>query len=128
MAESHPLDQPSDFSLVLGGPIFQLLRKSRLAGDSLEHLLYRRMAVITTVAWLPLLLLSLLGSSLASVGRLSFFQDVEVHVRFLVALPILIAAELIVHLRLRPVVRRFVERRLVLPQDVPRFHRAIESA
>jgi hypothetical protein len=45
-----------------------------------------------------------------------------------VALPVLIAAELIAHLRLRPVVRRFVERRIVLPQDLPRFHRAIESA
>ena len=52
---------------------------------------------------------------------LSFLQDIEVHVRFLVALPILIAAELIVHLRIRPVVRRFVERRIVLPQDLHAF-------
>ena len=127
MAKSHLVEQPSDFSLVLGGPIFQLLRNSHLAGDSLE-LLYRRLLVITMVAWLPLLLLTTFGSSDESVGRLSFFRDVEVHVRFLVALPVLIAAELIAHLRLRPVVRRFVERRIVLPQDLPRFHRAIESA
>jgi len=126
MAESHFVEQPSDFSLVLGGPIFQLLRKSHLAGDSLE-LLYRRLLIITIVAWLPLLLLTL-GSSAGSIGRLSFFRDVEVQVRLLVALPVLIAAELIVHWRLRPVVRRFVERRIVLPQDLPRFHRAIESA
>ena len=127
MAKSHLVEQPSDFSLVLGGPIFQLLRNSHLAGDSLE-LLYRRLLVITMVAWLPLLPLTTFGSSDESVGRLSFFRDVEVHVRFLVALPVLIAAELIAHLRLRPVVRRFVERRIVLPQDLPRFHRAIESA
>src|SRR4051794_32085318 len=127
MAESNPVEQPSDFSLVLGGPIFQLLRNSHLAGDSLE-LLYRRLLIITMVAWLPLLLLTALGSSGGSAGRLSFFHDVEVHVRFLVALPVLIGAELIVHLRLRPVVRRFVERRIVLPEDLPRFHRAIESA
>jgi hypothetical protein len=82
----------------------------------------------TLVAWLPLLLLSTLGPSAGSVGRLSFFHDVEVHARFLVALPVLIAAELIVHLRLRPVVRCFVERCIVLPQDLPRFHSAIESA
>ena len=43
------------------------------------------------------------------------------HVRFLVALPTLIAAELIVHSRIRPVVRRFVERRIVLPQDRTAF-------
>jgi hypothetical protein len=127
MVESPVVEQPSDFSLVLGGPIFQLLRNSRLAGDSLE-LVYRRVLIITSLAWLPLLLLTTFDPSGGSSGRLSFFRDVEVHVRFLVALPILIAAELIVHLRLRPVVRRFVERRIVLPQDLPRFHRAIESA
>jgi hypothetical protein len=40
----------------------------------------------------------------------------------------LIGAELLVHLRIRPVVRRFVERRIVLPQDLPRFESAIQSA
>jgi hypothetical protein len=121
------LQEPSDFSLVLGGPVFQLFRKSHLAGDGLE-LLHWRLLVITLVAWLPLLVLATLGSVGRNSSGLTFFHDVEVHVRFLVALPVLIAAELIVHSRLRPVVRRFVERRLVSPEELGRFHRAIESA
>jgi hypothetical protein len=121
------LEKQYDFSLVLGGPTFQFFRNSHLAGDALE-MLYRRLTIITTIAWLPLLLLSIASSSTGSVGRLSFFHDVEVHVRFLVALPVLIAAELIVHSRIRPVVFRFVERRIVIPQDLPRFDRAINSA
>jgi hypothetical protein len=84
------LQDPFDFSLVLGGPTFQLLRRAHLEGDHLQ-LLYRRLLVITMFAWLPLLLLA---SFSGSAGRLSFFHDVEVHVRFLIALPILIAAEL----------------------------------
>ncbi len=127
MTEPNLVEEPLDFSLVLGGPIFQLFRRSRLAGGGLE-LLYRRLLIITLVAWLPLLLLSMLGSSASSLGQLSFFHDVEVHVRFLIALPVLIAAELVVHARIRPVVRCFVERRIVLSQDLPRFHRAIDSA
>ena len=127
MTEPKFVQEPLDFSLVLGGPVFQLFRRSHLAGDALE-LLYRRLLIITLLAWLPLLLLNLLGSSAGSVGRLSFFHDVEVHVRFLIALPVLIAAELIVHSRIRPVVRGFIERRIVLPEDRPRFHSAIESA
>jgi len=127
MTEPNLLEVPHDFSLVLGGPIFQLFRRSHLAGDSLE-LLHRRVLIITLVAWLPLLLLATLGSPAGNAGRFSFFHDVEVHVRFLIALPILVAAELIVHSRIRPVVRRFVERRIVLPQDLPRFRSAIESA
>jgi hypothetical protein len=116
-----------DFSPVLGGPIFQLFRKSHLAGDGLE-LLHRRLIVITLFAWLPLSVLATLGSPNGYATHLSFFHDVEVHVRFLVALPVLIAAELIVHSRIGPVVRRFVERGIVLSQDLPRFHSAIESA
>ena len=40
----------------------------------------------------------------------------------------LIAAELIIHLRIRPVVSRFVERRIVIPEDLPKFQAAIDSA
>ncbi len=121
--ESLKQDLSHDFSPVLGGPVFQLLRKSHLSGAALE-LLPRRIIVIPMIAWLPLLLLD---SFSGSAGRLSFLHDVEAHVRFLVALPVLIAAELIVHLRTRPVVHRFVERRIVLPDDLSRFDRAIES-
>lgn len=127
MAQHNFLQESDDFSLVLGGPIYQLFRKTHLAGGDLE-LLNRRLLLITLVAWLPLLLLVTLGSSAGGVSRLSFFRDVEVHARFLVALPVLIGAELLVHSRIRPVVQRFVERRIVLPQDLPRFRKAIASA
>jgi len=127
MAELNFLEESDDFSLVLGGPIYQFFRRARLAGDHLE-LLIRRLLIITLVAWLPLLLLATLGFPAGSVSRLSFFHDVEVHARFLVALPVLMWAEMLVHSRIRPVVHRFVERRIVLPQDLPRFHKAIESA
>jgi hypothetical protein len=122
----HYLEEAHDFSLVLGGPLFQLLRKAHLEGDHLE-LLPRRLLTITAVAWLPLLLLTL-GSPAGSLTRLSFFHDVEVHVRFLIALPILVAAELLVHLRIRPIVARFVDWRIVLPQNLLALHRAIQSA
>jgi hypothetical protein len=121
------LQETEDFSLVLGGPLFQLLMRARLEGTDAQ-LLTRRILVSVLITWVPLLVLSLLGPSVEDPRRLMFLQDVELHGRFLVALPVLIAAELIVHLRLRPVVRRFVERRLVLPDDLDRFYKAIEGA
>ena len=127
MPEPNFLQESHDFSLVLGGPLFQLFRRSHLAGDHLE-LLHRRIVIITVIAWLPLLILATFGLPPASIKGVSFFHDVEVHVRFLVALPILIGAEILVHLRIRPVVHRFVERRIVLPEDLPRYHAAIQSA
>jgi hypothetical protein len=118
---------PQDFSLVLGGPLFQLLRRAHLEGTGLE-LTHRRIVVFILLTWVPLLILSTFITSIGGAARISFFHDIEVHVRFLVALPILIAAELLVHLRIRLVVRRFLEWRIVLPKDIPLFQRAVESA
>lgn len=117
-----------DFSLVLGGPLFQLLRRTHLAGDALE-LLRQRLLLIPLLAWLPLLVLSLIeGEALGGRAAVPFLLDIEVHVRFLVALPLLIVAELVVHQRMRFVVRQFLERNLIPRNALPRFEEAIASA
>src|SRR5271169_3295701 len=119
---------PVDFSLVLGGPVFQLCRRAHLSGDALE-LLHRRVMVSTLFAWLPLLFLSVLdGRAFGGGLKIPFLYDVEAHVRFLVALPVLIIAEIVVHNRVSPLVRRFVERRIVVTEDLPRFNAAVDSA
>ncbi|MGZ5105955.1 MAG: hypothetical protein ACXWHB_15665, partial [Usitatibacter sp.] len=51
---------PAGFSIVLGGPLYQLLRRAHVAGDALE-LARRRILVIALFAWLPLLVLALAG-------------------------------------------------------------------
>ena len=125
--QADPLGEPPDFSVVLGGPLYQLLRKAHLEGDHLE-LLLRRLFFFTGATWLPLFLLATVGPFAGSAGRLDFLRDIEVHARFLVALPAFLVAELVVHSRMLPVARRFAERRIILPQDLPRFYRAVESA
>lgn len=80
------LQEVPDFSLVLGGPLFQLLRKSRLGGDALE-LLHRRIVVSILLTWFPLLLLSAIGTRVGSGAQISFLRDIEVHARFLVDSP-----------------------------------------
>jgi len=127
MTEPNTPQESPDFSLVLGGPIFQLFRKSHLSGDGLE-LLHRRVIALTLIAWLPLLLFATLVPAPDNVWRFSFLRDVEAQVRFLVALPALVLAELLVHLRIRPVVQQFVDRRIVRSEDLTRFRSAIESA
>jgi hypothetical protein len=80
---------PPDFSLVLGGPLYQLLR----AGATVPFLL-----------------------------------DAEVHVKFLLATPLLIAAELAVHQRMRTLARTFLERQLVPDDARDRLDATVESA
>jgi len=119
--------EPPDFSLVLGGPLFQIFRRAHLSGSTME-LLRRRMLIISLFAWLPLGLLSAIEGHLLGGQNLTFLRDIESHVRFLVALPVLIVAELVVHRRLRTVVKRFVERRVITAEDTPKFYAAIDAA
>jgi hypothetical protein len=122
------LREPADFSLVLGGPLFQLLRRSHMSGDALE-LVRQRIIIISLLAWLPLLVLSALeGQALGGSAAVPFLLDVEVHVRFLVAVPLFIAAELVVHQRMRFVVRQFLDRNLIPESAMTRFDAAIASA
>jgi len=121
-------EQSPDFSVVLGGPLFQLLRKAHLGtGDGIE-LLVRRLVFFVCITWVPLFLLAAVVAFVSGSDPLDFLRDIEVHVRFLVALPSLIIAELLVHRRMQPVVRRFIERRLIPDQDRRQFDRAVESA
>ena len=122
------LREPQDFSLVLGGPLFQLLRRSHLSDGALE-LERRRVIIISLVAWLPLLVLAALeGQALGGNVAVPFLLDVDVHIRFLVALPLLIVAELVVHQRMRFVVRQFLERNLIPETGLTRFEAAVASA
>jgi hypothetical protein len=128
MNESSALHEPADFSLVLGGPLYQLLRRTHLSGDALE-LTRRRIVIISLFAWLPLLVLSALkGEMLGGTAAMPFFLDLEVHVRFLVAMPLLIVAELVVHRRMRFVVKQFLDRKVILESARTRFDAAIASA
>ena len=85
--------------------------------------------VISLLAWLPLLVLSALeGQALGGSAAIPFLLDVDVHVRFLVALPLLIVAELVVHQRMRFVVTQFLERNLIPERALTQFDAAIASA
>lgn len=117
-----------DFSLVAGGPLFQLFLKTRLSQDRLE-MLRRRMVLIPALAWIPLLVLTWVdGTALGGGVSVPFLTDVEAYARFLVAIPILLAAEWYVHNRLRPIIENFRSRDIVTDTVGPQFEDAIASA
>jgi hypothetical protein len=128
MKPQAPVARPQDFSLVLGGPLYQLWRRLFLCGPALE-LVTRRMIGIPSVAWLPLLLLTAYeGFAVGHGVRVPFLYDIEVHARYLAAIPILLMAELVVHQRIRVVVRQFVDTGIITSETLPRFEAAIARA
>jgi hypothetical protein len=124
------LHQPDeeDFSLVLGGPLFHFWLGTRLTGGQLE-LLRRRTIVMVLLTWVPLLLLSVVeGHALRGSVPLPFLLDVEQHLRLLLALPLLLFAELVVHRRIREVVRQFSRLDLIPESARAQFDSAVTSA
>ena len=92
-----PSQLEGDFSIVIGGPLFQALRRTHLTGDALE-LTRRRVVVVAMIVWVPLLvLLAVDGRAWGSAVGVPLLYDIDAHARFLVALPLLIVAELVVH-------------------------------
>ena len=120
-----PLEE--DFSIVIGGPLFQALRRAHLTGDALE-MVRRRIVVFAVVAWLPLLTLAVFDGKAWGGVAVPFLYDIDAHARFLVALPLLIVAELVVYRRMRAIVAQFVTLGLVRGAVRERFDRAIGSA
>jgi len=128
MTDSTQSKAPDDFSLVLGGPLYQFYLRSRLARPPLGLLAWR-ILVIAAIVWLPLLVLALVAGQAVGGGlKVPFLQDIEVHVRYLLVLPLLITAELVVHKKIRPVVGQFFERGVIPPEERARFESAVASA
>lgn len=121
------LPEVRNFSLVLGGPLYQLFRRAHLDDDVTNHLKWR-ILVICGIIWLPLLVLCAINGTLLGGIDIPFLHDVETHARFLVAVPLMIFAELIVHQRMRGIVMQFVERKIIPDGAMERFRKAAASA
>jgi hypothetical protein len=117
----------SDFSLVLGGPLYQLYLRTRLARPPLE-LVSRRTIAISLICWVPPFILALVAGQVFDTVRIPFLLSLGVHTRFLLALPLLIGSELIVHERMKSLVEQFLERGIICSEARERFEAMIGSA
>lgn len=120
------LPSEADFSLVLGGPLYQLYLRCRLARPALQ-LLVRRVLVVTAICWLPLVILSAMAGHITSGVAVPFLRDPMVHLRFLIALPLLIASECYAHERMRAIVPQFVSRGIITAENQARFEEIVAS-
>lgn len=126
MTARSPADG-AGFSLVQGGPLYQLLRRVRLS-DRRLGLVHRRILAASLICWAPLAGLSTVQELMGGSPATPFLQGVGLHLRFLAVVPLLILAELIVHSRLRPIIDQFAARGLVPSHQKPRFDAALAQA
>jgi hypothetical protein len=114
-----PADRPEPpdldwraFSLWCPAPLQRVYRRFRLADDAYE-LAGRRAGWVTAVAWLPLLALSVIDHRAYIGAKVPFLQDFDTQARILVALPLLVWGEVVIHRRMPATVRGFIDRHLV---------------
>ena len=127
MASTTATGSP-EFSLVLGGPLYQLWRRARLTGDALQ-LLRRRDHRADGAG---------LGAAAGALGRARARLGRSVRCRFSTTSSCtpascwrcrcLILAELVVHRRMRPSVGQFLERGLIPDSELAAFDAAVASA
>jgi hypothetical protein len=115
------------FSLIRGGPLYRLQVRLGAAGEE-NVTVARRVLILVSVCWLPLLILSFAqGLAYNRNLQIPFLRDFAVNVRFLVSLPILVLAELGIDRRFRAIVIHFVDSGLVKAADLPSFEAALEK-
>ena len=117
-----------DFSLAVGGPLNEFYLRARLAWTPLEGV-RRRVIGLALLTWLPLLLLCVVAGTAWGGGiAVPFLYDFEVHLRFLIVLPLLLVQEVVLHARLRIAVQQMVIRDLVPGHQLPRLERILLTA
>lgn len=128
--ERHPeasSAKTEQFSLFTGGPIYQHLLRAGTVKPPWDRA-RRRILAISMLAWAPLLVLTVLSGRLLGGVKIPFLYDYEVHIRLLAILPLLIAAEVIIHRRMKVILGQFQGRQVVTDALRARFEAILDSA
>lgn len=115
-----------DFSLVVGGPLYQLLLRLRLVKPTMGYV-PRRILLTILILWMPLVILTLMAGTFLGSLNVPFLYDLDTNIKFLICVPLLIAAEVIVHRRIKVLVGEFLDREFIAPSDRAKFERLIEQ-
>jgi hypothetical protein len=117
-----------DFSIILGGPLYHLFIILKLLKPPME-LVFRRVLAISLFTWLPVAFFFASTKTPSNIPvSMTFFYDIEFHVRFLIALPTWIAAEAFVHNRMAPIIQQFEKRSLIPDESRWQFILALSRA
>ena len=124
---SHDVSPAIDFRLVYVGFAHSLAEQYGLAHPKLMIRL-QRVVLLILITWIPLLLLSMVsGHALGGLVEVPLLHDPAVCARFLLVLPVLELAEIMVGISIPVQARYFLESRIVPEHDRSRFEAAVRE-
>jgi hypothetical protein len=116
----HPL-----LFLTEGGPTYRIEKRLGLIREQSPRVV-RRALLSIFLTWVPLLVLCLLqGTAFGHTVAIPFLRDYSAYSRFLVALPLLLAAESLLGPHIAHASAHFVHARIVVEEDFERFDNAV---
>ena len=113
-------DGTIDFRMIDVGPWDELCRRLRVR-EAMPRVMLWHALLPAALVWLPCLVLSTFVGPALDPAVISFLEDVSVHVRFLVLVPLLVLAEWDIGRQTRIAAAGFVVGGLVRPEERPRF-------
>ena len=118
-SEQSPIE--SEFSLIVGGPVWKFLRGLKIIGPD-GPLPERRIIGLLALTWIPLLALTIkAGTALGNSVRIPLLRDYSLYGRLFVAVPILILAEVVIDPGIRRVTSTFRSSGIVKGVDLPAY-------
>lgn len=117
--------EATEFTVVECGPWDELVRRLRLR-ETRPRIMTWHAFLPAVLVWLP----CLIGTLIAGPGdpaQISFLQDVSVHVRFLVLVPLLVLAEWDIGRQTRIAAAGFLVYKLVPSEERARFEAAVRD-
>jgi len=119
--KTHDTGEFPELSLMEGGPGDALMKRLRLIRPEFGAASARTAIILAVITWFPLLVFSSIEGLALGGARIPFLYDLAAHARFLVAVPILVLAEIPIGRRLREVVKHFLNAGLVRESEQKRF-------
>ena len=123
--QSENVNEIPELSLMERGPGDALMKRLRLIRPELGAASARTAIILAAITWIPLLVFSLVEGLALRGARIPFVYDLAAHARFLVAVPVLVLAEIPIGRRLRGIARHFLDAGLVREEERKRFATAV---
>ena len=128
---AHPLRIPSHdqrareipISLIRGGFLYRVQEKARLIGPRTWGL-RRRLPLALAIAWLPLPILAATHGGVDDLRALLI--DYRVYARVLIAIPLLLVAQLTMEIRFREMAQQFLDANIIRIADLSRFRQIMQ--
>ena len=120
--------EPSQtFVITEGGPGAAMMRRLHLVRPEQAGGLGRTALILVAVTWVPLFVLCLLEGLAFGRVTIPFMYDIAAHARFLLAVPVLVLADLPVGARIGAIIGHFLVAHLVRDEDVGKFEQIVRD-